>query len=154
MKLSKKIGNILEYLCVIFLSILFVLLTLQIAGRFLQINAMTWIDETIQFFLGWFVFTGAALLVQRSSHVSVDLLLQKTSGVTKKLVGLVIQLCIVLIGAFMIYSGYQIVVKMFGKLTPVLELPYSLWYSAIPVSGVLIVFFGLIKVIETISAKE
>lgn len=151
---TEKINQVLEAVCVAFLIALFALLLGQVLARFAEIPTMSWTDETIQFFLAWFVFLGSAVLVYKADHIGVDLLREKLGGTGRKALGVFVLLCILAVGGFLVYGGGNLVLQMAGKRSPVLGLPQALWYLSIPTSGTLIVLFAITKLAEGIKLRS
>ncbi|MEW6660948.1 MAG: TRAP transporter small permease [Bacillota bacterium] len=149
-RVAEKINQVLEGICMVFLVMLFVLLLSQVLARFAKIPTMSWTDETIQFFLAWFVFLGTAVLVHKAEHISVGLLPDRLTGIMQKLLQVFILIIILVVAGFLIYGGSNLVHQMAGKKSPVLDLPQSFWYLSIPTSGVLIAFFSLAKLVENL----
>ncbi|WP_406678377.1 TRAP transporter small permease [Moorella sp. ACPs] len=146
-QISEKINQLLEVVCGVFLITLFVLLLVQVGNRLVKISS-SWIDETIQFLLAWFVFLGSAVLVHKTDHISVDLLAEKLNGTGQKLLRYLVLVSILAVGGFMIYCGNNLILHTVGKKSPIFDLPLVFWYLSIPTSGVLIIFFALTKMIQ------
>jgi TRAP-type C4-dicarboxylate transport system permease small subunit len=147
-QISEKINQLLEVVCGVFLIALFFLLLIQVGNRLVKISSLSWIDETIQFLLAWFVFLGSAVLVHKTDHISVDLLAEKLNGTGQKLLRYFVLASILAVGGFMIYCGNNLILQTVGKKSPIFDLPLVFWYLSIPTSGVLIIFFALTKMIQ------
>ena len=151
---SDKVSAVIQAVVILFLVILLVVLAAQILSRFLPFNMMSWTDEAVQFLFVWFVFLGGALLVYRNDHLYIDLLEGKLTGRWKRMQRAIVLLSVVSFGAFLTYAGYDLSVRTIGKYSPILLLPYSLWYLAIPLCGLLIVFFTVVRLWEMLISPD
>lgn len=151
---AEKISRLLQAICVMLLIALFFLLLIQVLARFAKIPFMSWTDEIIQLFLGWFTFIGGAFLVYKKEHICISILTENTSGLTKKIIEIFITFLIMVAGAFLVYGGSGLVTQMMGKMSPVLTLPQPIWYLSAPVSGFLIIFFSIANLTQLIKGSN
>lgn len=70
--LRKLYGNLEEYLCVFFVALIVVSLSVQVIVRFTLGEAVAWAEEISRFALIWTVYVGAAMAAKRTLHVRVS----------------------------------------------------------------------------------
>jgi len=111
--------------------------------RFVPISSMGWSDEIIEFGFAWMVFLGAAVLWRGRSHFRVEVLPQRLAGKTS---GRVLEICLSLCAlAFLLlftYEGSLIAIRATDR-SPILELPRTLWYMVLPISGVTMIGYTI-----------
>jgi TRAP-type C4-dicarboxylate transport system permease small subunit len=111
--------------------------------RFVPISSMGWSDEIIEFGFAWMVFLGAAALWRTKSHFRVEVLPQRLAGKTS---GRVLDICLSLCAlAFLLiftYEGSLIALRATDR-SPILELPRTLWYMILPISGAIMIGYTI-----------
>lgn len=140
MKLWKKfeeiVGGIMRGLSAACLGIVFVLFILNVVTRlpFIPYNP-TWVDETIQFFLVWTIFLGAAELVRIHGHFVVDILTDKFHGTGMGRILAVLSNCLMLLTyAVIFYFGVRLCLNSNATMYTLPFMKRSYYYSCIPVS--------------------
>lgn len=149
-EVTRKVSKTIELICVIFLLSLLFLLAGQVVARFLPFRMMSWVDEIIQLLFAWFVFLGATVLVYKGEHLSVDIFESRLQGLQKDMHKVFVSAAILITGGFLTYAGGDLAQKAVGKSSPVLALPYYIWYMAIPVGGILLVFFASVQLYSNV----
>jgi len=136
-------GRLLRGISIACFVALFFLLFINVIARTFQLAGFAWFDEIVQGLFAWMVFSGAAALWREREHFAVDWL-EVTLGQSQYAIilrGLISLLCLCFLLAMTIY-GYDLFVRS-RALTPILQLPSSLFYSVIPLSGLVMVLYTL-----------
>ena len=117
---------------------------ISIAARYLNIRIanIDWVEETSRFLFIWLSFLGAALATERMSHIRIDFFAQLLRGRARLVLEILVVLAMVVFAVVMTYEGLLVTLRASDR-SPVLFLPMSLAYLALPVSGVAIVLFTL-----------
>lgn len=114
-----------------------VLAFIQVVMRYVVNRPTAWTDSLLQLLIVWMVYLGLAVTFRTGALVSVDLLLQATRGVVRRVLeSLVLVLCLVLLG-HMVWYGSAMVGRGVSNINPVLGFAMSWAYLAIPVGGAL-----------------
>ncbi len=111
--------------------------------RFIPISSMGWADEIIEFAFAWMVFLGAAVLWRARGHFRVEILPVRLAG---KKSGRVLEIFLSL-SAFVFllvftYEGGLLAIRATDR-SPILELPRTLWYMVIPISGAIMIGYTI-----------
>ncbi len=61
-----------EVICYSFLVLLVVITSLQVFTRYVLNAPLSWTEEAARMVFTWIIFIGAALIVKRGSHISID----------------------------------------------------------------------------------
>jgi len=117
---------------------------ISIAARYLNIRIanIDWVEETSRFLFIWLSFLGAALATERMAHIRIDFFAQLVRGRSRLILEILVVSVMVVFAAIMTYEGIRVTARAADK-SPVLLLPMSLAYLALPVSGVAILLFTL-----------
>ncbi len=149
-KLLEKGSKVIEALAITSFLILFLLVLLQMLGRYLGLNGIGWTDEMISCFTTWMAALGMSYLAQRKWHVQVTILLEATKGVLNRLLRILIEGINVACGLAIAYSGRLWLANSAGKITAILQVQYVWWYSAILVFGCTFAFFSFFHLLASI----
>jgi len=140
---DRVIGLILRWGSVAILGLVFILLIGNVFVRFFPFVSFGWFDEVIELLIAWMVFLGAAALWRENEHFAItflpDLCKGKASGFALDI--LINLISLAFIGAFFYYS-LNITLRV-TDWTPVINMPKSLLYASMPVSGFFMVIYSL-----------
>jgi len=115
--------------------------------RFVPVSSMGWADEIVELIFAWLVFFGAAWLWRNRTHFKVDLLETLLAGTRYAFVlESAIQLICLLFLLIVVYEGWLLTLAAVDT-SPILELPKSLWYAVIPLSGSIMAAYTLRDII-------
>ncbi len=151
MKTRKTVDKILEYSLVIILSILVLDVLWQVASRYLLASPSTFTDELAGFLLIWVALLGAAYVSGQNQHLSIELLITKLKPKNAKVLQMVIHIIIVVFTLFvMLIGGIWLIYTRFylGQVSAALQLPLGYVYMVLPISGVFIIYYSIVNLIE------
>ena len=133
-----------------FLALLMTIMTIDVLWgvftRYAMGNQASWSEELARFLLIWIGILGAAYASGQNMHLAIDLLSPKLEGKSKyrlaagiRLVIILFAFCILVIGGFrLIY-----ITQVLGQMSPALQIPMTVVYAVLPLSGILIVYFKI-----------
>lgn len=138
-----KINRILKFSLVIFISIAFISLCLQVFSRFIVQTPLTWTEELARYLMIWITFIGASVAARYQQLIRLEIinsLLSKTMKIVIAFLAAVITsiFCIVVI-----YYGMDLLKVVHHQYSPSLHIPVSIPYSAIPIGCLLIILNGI-----------
>jgi TRAP-type C4-dicarboxylate transport system permease small subunit len=111
--------------------------------RFVPISSMGWADEIIEFGFAWMVFLGAAVLWRGRSHFRVEILPERLAGKKSgRVLEIFLSLCAFAFLLIFTYEGGLIAIRATDR-SPILELPRTLWYMIIPISGAIMIGYTI-----------
>ncbi len=143
---------IVKYIMVTMATAIFVIILFTVFSRYLFNYVLSWSEEVPRYLLVWIGFLGAALAVDRKDHIGFDYVFNKLPARAREVLTLFLNLGIALIGAIMLIYGIDFV-KLFGA-DWMESIPYTnIWfYTALPISGALILLFVIRQELEGILA--
>lgn len=141
---------IVKYIMLVMATSIFVIILFTVFSRYLSNFVLSWSEEVPRYLLVWIGFLGAALAVDRKDHIGFDYLFNMLPTRGREILMLVLNLGVALIGWIMLAYGIDFV-KQFGE-DWMESIPFTnIWfYSALPVSGVLILLFIIRQELEGI----
>lgn len=141
---------IVKYIMLVMATSIFVIILFTVFSRYLSNYVLSWSEEVPRYLLVWIGFLGAALAVDRKDHIGFDYLFKMLPTRGREILMLVLNLGVALIGWIMLAYGIDFV-KQFGE-DWMESIPFTnIWfYSALPVSGALILLFIIRQELEGI----
>lgn len=147
-KLDKFIVKGLFYACGILMFSMLTIITAQVLSRYILGSSLTWSEELGRYIFVWMSFLGMAIGVKQGSHVALDILVKKLTGVSQKLLMLINNGLVFFFGICLSYSGFQLFELGMKQKSPTLQLPMQYVYIVIPISGIILVYFVLSETIK------
>jgi TRAP-type C4-dicarboxylate transport system, small permease component len=124
----------------------------RMAATYLSVGKPSvYTEELARFLLMWIGLIGAAFVAGQKRHLAIDIILVNLKGTPKIILEKIILLAVLAFtGVIMLYGGGVLVWETLskGQLSPVLGIPMGLVYCAIPLSGLLIVFYTLVHLFD------
>jgi TRAP-type C4-dicarboxylate transport system permease small subunit len=139
--LKKLLANPVEKICMVLVVALAVVVFLQVFNRFVLKAPLAWSEDLAMLLFQWVAFLGAAVGVKRMRHFGIELVVKKLSARARHGVEILIPWIMGLVALTMITEGYKLVLFNQNRTYASMDLSYIWAYSAIPVSGVLIIIF-------------
>ena len=147
-KISEKINRYVEYITAVLLFIMVVIISLQVFCRHVLDNSLSWSEEVSRYLFIWITLLAISVGVKRGFLVSIDFLVDKLKGASKKTIEIICSLLILAFSLVMMVYGYEIATKVASQLSPALRISMTYVYFSIPVSGALI-FVHVISIITS-----
>ncbi len=141
---------IVKYIMLVMATSIFVIILVTVFSRYLSNYVVSWSEEVPRYLLVWIGFLGAALAVDRKDHIGFDYLFNKLPDHGREKLMLILNLGVALVGWIMLAYGLDFV-RQFGD-DWMESIPFTnIWfYSALPVSGALILLFIIRQELEGI----
>ena len=141
--LRAALSHVVEGVCLLLMVVLTLDLMLGVFSRYVLVQTFTWYDEIARICFVWVVFLGAAVGVRRHSHFHLHLLVDRAPPRTQRAIAVLGRLVVVGFAAALVQQGWAFVDLGRFQQTPVMGLPKSWVYLAMPTGGALIILFSL-----------
>ena len=105
-----------------------------------------------RYLLVWIGFLGAALAVRQDEHIGFDYVFNKLPPTGQKILALLLNLGMAIIGLIMVVYGIDFVKQFGGDWMESIPFTNIWFYSSLPVSGALILLYILREEINCILA--
>jgi TRAP-type C4-dicarboxylate transport system permease small subunit len=148
--LKRILSNAVEWVCMVLMVVLSVDLFLGVFSRYVLAMTFTWYDEIARGCFVWLTLLGAAVGVKRHAHFRLHLVVDRLPQRLQKAVPVLLPLVIMAFAAVLIQQG--LVFLELGRIqqTPVMGLPKTWIYVAVPISGALMILYSLAPLWRTI----
>lgn len=159
MKVLHEIRNVIDKitiaLCVFIFALMVVVGTYQIASRYFFNSPSTVSEELLTYSFTWMALLAAAYVFGKRDHMRMGFLADKLAGTPGLVLEIVIEcLVIVLAGGIMVYGGFNIMQLTMTQITASLGIPMGAVYTVLPLSGVLIVIYAVLNIIDLVTGYD
>lgn len=140
-----RTDRVLEWVMISLMIILVLDVTWQVVARYLIGEASSFSEEVARFLLIWIGLLGAAYAYRKKMHLAFDYFTEKAEGRILKWMNLLIHLVIALFSLLVLVLGGFYLVFITWELNQVsasLQIPLAVVYTALPLSGLLILFYA------------
>lgn len=156
MKFQQSLNKVLEIILVVLMSVLVIDVLWQVFSRYLLSSPSSFTDELAGFLLIWVGVLGAAYVDGRKEHLAIDILVQRSSPARQRKLLFIIHSMIFLFaffvmvvgGIILMYTRFVLQVK-----SAALQLPLGYVYIILPVSGLLIMYYEILSILELSKTK-
>ncbi|WP_307761555.1 TRAP transporter small permease subunit [uncultured Succinatimonas sp.] len=144
-KVRMFLDKLIFQICSLILVLMVLDVTWQVFSRYVLASPASFTDEGARFLMIWLGLLAGALLFGRGGHLAVTIL----SDSFKVYVSLLIFILIAGFAAFaMIYGGINLIQRTLIQPSPAMHIPMGYIYSILPISGVLIVMYISLNIID------
>ena len=151
MTLKSKVDKVIEYSLVILMALMVFNVLWQVFTRFIMNDPSSFTDELARYLLIWLGLLGAGYVTGQKMHLAIDYLLNKTKPNVKSKLEYVINISIFLFALFaMVIGGVNLVslTLYLEQISAALQIQLGYIYIVLPVSGLLIMFYTGVFIIE------
>jgi TRAP-type C4-dicarboxylate transport system permease small subunit len=151
MNLRVKIDKLLANFLVIIMTAMVLNVLWQVASRFILGSPSSFTDELARYLMIWVGILGAAYVSGQNMHVAIDVFPRRLNEQTQKKLLFIVRLLIILfaLGALVV-GGLRLVyiTHVLDQNSPALQVPLSLVYVVIPISGLLIIYYKISDILK------
>lgn len=148
-KLRKYVNQALEILAGSSLLAMVVLTTWQVITRYLLKDPSTWSEELVSYLFAFASLFGAAIVSGERNHMNIPILIERMGHKMQVVFGILGELVAALFSlSILIYGGIKISILAMGQMTSSLHIPIGVFYVVLPVTGVLILLYSVLNIIE------
>lgn len=144
----------IEAVCAALITLVTVLTFVQVIRRFIFNAAFPWAEEIAIYIMIWITFLGAVLCLRHQEHTRIDAFINLFPVKIRKWIEV---FDLIVCFAFMMLLCYHSIplLKMMGKFTAAAsKTPMYLVYSSILVSGILMIPYFILLIIQKAKEKE
>lgn len=150
-RIEKTLNKILELALVILMSTLVLDVLWQVFSRYLLSSPSSFTDELAGFLLIWVGMLGAAYVAGKREHLAIDILVQRSAPERQRKLQILIHSLVLLFalfvmvvgGVYLVYTRYVLEVK-----SAALQIPLAYVYLVMPLSGLIIMFYELLHLLQ------
>lgn len=147
--LKEKLDRALEWVCFGLFVVLIATVAWQVFTRQVLNSPSSWSEELAKYVFVWLGLFGAALVFGERGHIAVDFLVRRLPAAPQKAVGMLSHVLVLAFTALvLVYGGCSIASLAWEQTIPALPVSAGQMYLAIPVSGVLTLFYCIHHLVE------
>ena len=144
-KLRNIINKVTEYLAVFILAFMTLLVTWQVITRFVLKSPSTITEALAKYLFVWLVLITAAYVLGKREHMAIEFFIGKLKQRTQLICNLITEVVIFAFASIvMTYGGGYI------ALNAALGIPVGIVYLALPVAGVLAMFYSVCNMTDIV----
>jgi TRAP-type C4-dicarboxylate transport system permease small subunit len=152
---TKVVDRALGWLLVTLMGVAVLNVLWQVFTRFVLADPSSFTDELARYLLIWIGLLGASYAAGKQMHLAIDLLPSRLTRRPRFYVGLVIEACIFLFSLSVLVIGGMNLVALtltLGQTSAALHVPLGYVYLALPLSGLLMMFYSIVAVAKNRAA--
>jgi TRAP-type C4-dicarboxylate transport system permease small subunit len=138
-----------SWIGMVFLSLMFVILLLQVFFRYVLNNSLPWPEEIAVVLLVWSAFIGASIALKNRLHVSIVVFIDMLPKKIKPFSLLVVDLLVGLFSGYLMIYGWAIAEFVGARQkTPFTDIPYFYLYLSVAAGGLLLLIHALVLIVD------
>lgn len=150
-KVKKIMDKVLSAACAALLSFMTLLATYQVISRYVFSSPSTMSEDLLSYSFVWVSLLGTALVFGQKDHMSLSIFSDRLVGVNQFVLSIFTELLIMFIAIIVfLFGGTQVVGVGAIQISPTLNISMDWIYIVLPISGVLIVIYNCINIIQLI----
>ena len=130
------------------LLLIFALVLLQAAQRYLPIDGWPWTGELARFCLVWLTFVVAGVLVSSDSHIAIEMIDMAPSARLRRVVRVFSCLVVAAVGVGLCAEAWELVQTQDMLKSPAMRMPMSWLYGISMIGFVSVVVRSLIAAVD------
>ncbi len=143
---ARMVDRALGWVVVVLMGVAVLNVLWQVFTRFVLANPSSFTDELARYLLIWIGLLGASYAAGQQMHLAIDLLPTKLTGRPRFYLGALIEACIFLFALSVLVIGgiYLVALTLtLGQTSAALHVPLGYVYLALPLSGLLMMFYAV-----------
>lgn len=141
--LDDGIGRAVDWCVGALVGVLVLLVLSGILARYIFNHSLAWSDELAGLLFVWLTMTGSVAAMRRKSHMAMGVVIKMLAPARQRIAGLCVTGLVVAFLVIMLREGIGLAHLTMGDVSPVLDLPVSLYYLSVPFAGALMLPFAL-----------
>ncbi len=140
---KRILTNAVEWVCLVLMVVLSLDLLLGVFSRYVLVRTFTWYDEIARTCFVWLTMLGAAVGVKRQAHFRLHLVVDRLPPRLQRVTTVLLPLAVITLAGVLIQQGLVFLELGRFQQTPVMGLPKTWIYVAIPIGGALMILHSL-----------
>lgn len=153
-KVFNWIEDGIEYIAMGALAVMVVLIFSQVFCRYVLHFTPRWSEESAIIMMIWVSFIGLALGVKKEIHLTITFFVDLFPKFIRNIILILDQILIMIFGIVIVIYGADLSIHTMTSTLPATQLPSSVLYMVLPLSGVFIIIYTAIKMIQLVAGKE
>ena len=155
-KLIKGINIAVSKLLIVLMAAIVLDVTWQVITRFILKNPSSFTEELAGFLLIWIGLLGASHALYTKSHLGIDILTYKLTGVKRQTIDVVVYSFVILFALFVMVIGGLKLVQLtlsLNQISPGMKIPMGNVYLVLPLSGLLMILYSIGFILKALTGS-
>lgn len=154
-KIRKGIDLVLSWACAALFALMVIVGTYQIVVRYFFNSPSTVSEELLTYSFTWMALLASAYVFGKRDHMRMGFIADKLTGTPRKVLEIIIEILVMLLaGSVMVYGGWNIMGLTMTQVTASLGVPMGVIYTVVPLSGILIVIYSILNIVDLAAGYE
>ncbi|MCI8650718.1 MAG: TRAP transporter small permease [Anaerotruncus sp.] len=142
--IKRVLDKVMAWFCIIILATMTVLVTYQVATRYIFSKPSAISEAIAQYLFVWMVMCGSAYVFGLKEHLDITVFKDKFAPWGTLVVEILINITLILFAAVvLLYGGILVTKQQMGTMDAALQIPMGVIYSAIPICGAFSLFYAI-----------
>lgn len=152
-----KIGDVINTVARVALGVTSIALCIAVIGQFILRwfgATMPWATEFSCYIFVWTTMLGSAVASRHLLHIGVDMVINLCHGKTRQFMMVLADVILLFALVLFTISGWNYTVAQIPHLGTTIKVSLALFYAALPVSGLIMIYYTFVQLIENICYGE
>ena len=152
--IKRILDKIIEVFCIVIMAVMTLLVTWQVFTRYILNSPSAITEQLSQYLFVWLILYAAAYVFGKREHMKITFIREKISEELGIIFDVSQEIIIAIFAlSIMTYGGLISTLKQMDQMDASLQIPIGVVYSAIPISGIFIVFYSIYNLINIVKKK-
>lgn len=150
-RVVRTLDDVLAWSLVVLMAVMVAVVTWQVATRYVLNSPSSYTEELATYLLIWISLLGTAYALRQKAHLGIDFLTQRLRGPGVRFSHHFVYLMVIVFAALIfVYGGARLVyiTLTLNQLSAAFKVPVGYVYTVIPITGVLLVFYSLLEIVN------
>ncbi|GAK57861.1 tripartite ATP-independent periplasmic transporter, DctQ component [Candidatus Vecturithrix granuli] len=147
-KLTSVLETVVNIIAIIFFSLIFSIMLLQIFFRYVLSSPLVWTEELCRYLFIWICFLGWTIALKRGSHIRINFVIDRIPWRFRKILLILFQVLILFFLFQLTRFGIAMMQRSFSVPTITLFFSWAYVYLAAPVSAIIMFLYSLLHLVE------
>ena len=154
-KVRKTMMKVLGYLIIFLFMMMTAVGSYQIITRYFFNRPSTVSEELLTYSFTWMALLISAYVFGKRDHMRMEFFAQRFTGKAKLALEVTTEALVLAFAAIvMVYGGVEITRLTMTQVTASLQIPMGYVYFVLPLSGLMIVFFSFVNILDLIQGQK
>lgn len=145
----KVLNKVLGYIMAVIVGMMVLGCCWQVVTRFILNNPSKYTEEFLRYALIWLTMIGAPYAYGQDKHLSINVVTRTFRPKNHLLNRIVIEAIVMIMSiCVLIVGGVMVTLNSAGQISPAMQLPMQLYYVCLPISGILMVIYGINRIMQ------
>ncbi|MBN2102566.1 TRAP transporter small permease [bacterium] len=157
LKFIDIVNKVVSKILIVLMAAIVLDVTWQVVTRFILRNPSSFTEELAGFLLIWIGLLGASHALYTKSHLGIDILTYKLTGVKRQIVEMAVNAFVFLFALFvMVIGGLKLVnlTLRLNQISPGIKIPMGYVYTVLPISGILMMLYAFGFILKAIKGAD